>query len=246
MKEQIEEVISFLKETEVAGCITGSAMLGSFPGADVDVFVYSEGAFNKLLYCLYYNPNFLLLEPLEKWKFDEFSKKGESSLSKFGLISIKFKYNLSVDVNIVFKKAQKNAFDVIANFDLDIISTAYDIQTRQTLTLRENIGENVATWNKWNKAFYTNDTWDTWRIIRQFERCVKYHKRGYNVDLVVDKYIEICERLLDKENVFKSEKGTAHYEKVVEETEIVLAIFQEWKKTKEISEEDLLIIKTII
>lgn len=246
MKQQIANAIEFLKETDVAGCITGSCMLDFYPGQDIDVFVYSEGAFNKLLYCLFYNPMFLLIEPLEKWKFDEFSRKGESSLGKFGLISIKFKYNLAVDVNLVFKKAQKNAFDVIANFDLDIIATAYDIQTKQTLSLRENKADKVATWNKWNKAFYTNDTWDTWRLLRQFERCIKYHNRGYDVTELVDKYIEISERLLDKENVFTSEKGTAHYEKVINETKIIIEILKLWKETKEISEEDLLTLKTII
>ena len=71
MKEQISNVIDFLKGTDVAGCITGSCLLGYFEGQDVDVFLYNEGAFNKLLYCLYYNPMFLIIEPLEQWKFDE-------------------------------------------------------------------------------------------------------------------------------------------------------------------------------
>ena len=189
---------------------------------------------------------FLILDPLEQWKFDEFSKKGGSSLDKFGLISIKFKYNLSIDINIIFKKYNKNAFDVLSSFDLDIVATAYDIQTKQNLSLRENLGEKVATWNKWNRSFYTNDTWDTWRLLRQFERCIKYHKRGYDVTLVVDKYIEISERLLDKENVFKSDKGTAHYEKVVAETTIILEILKTWKETKEITKEELEILRTII
>ena len=248
MKKQIEDAIKFLKETDVAGCITGSALLEYYPDSnqDIDVFLYDEGAFNKLLYCLYYNPLFLIIEPLEQWKFDEFSKKGHSSLNKFGLISIKFKYNMSVDVNLVFKKYQKNAFDVISAFDLDIVAVAYDIQTKQELSLRENKGEKVATWNKWNNLFYTNDTWGTWRLLRQFERCIKYHDRGYDVTEVVDKYIEICEKLLDKDNVFKSDKGTAHFEKVTKETEIIVQILRVWKDTKKITPEELTMLKTII
>lgn len=246
MKEQIENAITFLKETDVAACITGSCMLDYFEGADIDIFTYNEGAFNKLLYCLFYNPQFLIVEPLEQWKFEEFSKKGHSSLDKFGLVSIKFKYNMCVDINVIFKKYNKTPFDVIASFDMDIVCKAYDIQTKKELDLREYLGDKVATWNKWNKMFYTNDTWDTWRLMRQFERCIKYHDRGYDVTAVVDKYIDICKRLLSKENVFKSDKGTAHYEKVVQETELILQILETWKETKTISPEDLQIIKTII
>ena len=41
MKEQISNVIDFLKGTDVAGCITGSCLLGYFEGQDVDVFLYN-------------------------------------------------------------------------------------------------------------------------------------------------------------------------------------------------------------
>ena len=134
MKEQISNVIDFLKGSDVNGCITGSCLLGYFEGQDVDVFLYNEGAFNKLLYYLYYNPMFLIIEPLEQWKFDEYTGRKQSTIDKFGLISIKFKYNMSIDVNIILKKGQHNIFDVLSAFDLDIIADGIDIKTQKRLS----------------------------------------------------------------------------------------------------------------
>jgi hypothetical protein len=148
-------------------------------------------------------------------------------------------------VNVVFKKFHKNIFDVLSNFDLDIIANGYDIKSKQYLLLRESTGKE-GTWNKWNTSYYKSDLWSCKRLLRQFSRVVKYTERGYNLESVTDKYISLIEEILDKDNIYKTEKGTIFYEKTQKEFEIVLKILQLWKKDKVMSKEDLLVMQTLI
>lgn len=245
MKEHIDNAIELLKKQEINGCITGSCLLDYFEGQDIDLFVYDKSSFNKLLFFMYYNPMFNILDPLEKHKFDEYVDNDKSSLEQLGLITIKFKYNLLVDVNVVYKKFNKTCFDVISNFDLDIIAQAYDIKTGKTISLRETKGFE-GTWNKWNPAFYKADFWSTKRLLRQFERVIKYTNRGYNLSSVTDKYIELIENILNIDNIYKTEKGTKYHNDNMEQFEVVLKILQAWKKDQKISEEALLTLKTLI
>lgn len=245
MKEQIDNAIELLKKQDVNGCITGSVLLDYFEGADIDLFMYDKSSFNKLLFFMHYNPMFTILDPLELHKFNEYINDDKSSLDSIGLISIKFKYNLCIDVNVVFKKFHKNIFDVLSNFDLDIIANGYDIKSKQYLSLRESTGKE-GTWNKWNTSYYKSDLWSCKRLLRQFSRVVKYTERGYNLDEVTDKYISLIEDILAKDNVYKSEKGTLFYDKTQKEFEIVLKILQLWKKDKVMSKEDLLVMQTLI
>ena len=245
MKEQIDNAIELLKKQDVNGCITGSVLLDYFEGADIDLFMYDKSSFNKLLFFMHYNPMFTILDPLELHKFNEYINDDKSSLESIGLITIKFKYNLCIDVNVVFKKFHKNIFDVLSNFDLDIIANGYDIKSKQYLSLRESTGK-TSTWNKWNTSYYKSDLWSCKRLLRQFSRVVKYTERGYNLDEVTDKYISLIEDILAKDNVYKSEKGTLFYDKTQKEFEIVLKILQLWKKDKVMSKEDLLVMQTLI
>ena len=245
MKEHIDNVISLLKKQDINACITGSCLLDYFENQDVDVFCYDKPSFNKLLFFMYYNPMFTILDPLEKHKFEDYINNDKSSLEQLGLITIKFKYNLLIDINVVFKKFQKNCFDVIANFDLDIIATGYDIKTGKTLSLRETTGM-IGSWNKWNTSFYKFDFWSIKRLLRQFERVVKYTDRGYDLTSVTDKYISIIETILKSENVYKSEKGTKYFDDTMEQFEIVLKILKIWKKDLKMDAVELLTLKTII
>lgn len=245
MREHINNAITILKEQDINGCITGSCLLDYFPDQDIDLFCYDTSSFNKVLFFMHYNPLFLILDPLEKHKFDEYINDNKSSLDKLGLITIKFKYNLCVDVNIIFKKFNKNCFDVISNFDLDIITTAYDIKTKQTLSLRETTGL-VGTWNKWNTSFYSTNFWNIKRLLRQFERTVKYTNRGYDLTSVTDKYIEIVENIIKTENYYKTTKGSDYFNDTIEQFEVTLKILKSWKKDLKITPEELLTIKTII
>lgn len=249
MEEQINDVVELLKQQDINGCITGSYMLGYHPdwNQDIDLFVYDKSSFNKLLFFCHYNSMFNILDPLELNKFQEYIDNEKSSLESLGLITIKFKYNLCIDVNIIYKKFYKNIFDVISNFDLDLIAQGYDIKTKQYLSLRQSTGME-GTWNKYNPVFYekANKFWSWKRLVRQFERVVKYTKRGYNLESVTDKYIEIIENAIKTENYYKSEKGTAYFEETIEQFEIVLKILKIWKEKQEISEINLLLLKQLI
>jgi hypothetical protein len=245
MREQINNALELLKKQDVNGCITGSVLLDYFEGADIDVFVYDKSSFNKLLFFMHYNPLFNILDPLEQHKFNEYINEDKSSLDSIGLITIKFKYNLCIDVNVVFKKFHKNIFDVLSNFDLDIIANGYDIKTGNYLSLRTTTGLE-GTWNRWNTSYYKCNLWSCKRLLRQFSRVVKYTERGYNLDSVTDKYISLIEEILDKDNIYKTEKGTIFYEKTQKEFEIVLKILQVWKVEKKMSPENLMVLQTLI
>jgi hypothetical protein len=133
----------------------------------------------------------------------------------------------------------------LSNFDLDIITTGYDIKTGRTISLRESTGLE-GTWNKWNNSFYKPDFWSTKRLLRQFERVVKYTNRGYDLSSVTDKYIELVENIISTENFYKSDKGTKYFEDTIEQFEIVLKILQAWKKDLKMTPEQQLILKTLI
>jgi len=247
MKQQFEEALNTIKAQNTDACIAGSAMLGYNEGwnQDIDVFCYNEQSFIELLYYMKYDKMFTILEPLEIHKMTEYLKERKSSLESIGLITIKFKWNLCIDVNIIYKKFQKNIFDCISAFDIDHIAQGFCLKTRQYLSLRTSTGLE-GTWNRWNTSYYKSDLWSTKRLLRQFSRVVKYTERGYNLDEVTDKYISLIEDILAKDNVYKSEKGTIFYEKVQKEFEIVLKILQLWKKGKVMTPENLIVLQTLI
>jgi len=247
MKQDFKNAFKLISALDINGCITGSYMLGYNKKwhQDLDVFCYDKSSFTALLYYMHYSPMFLILDPLEKHKFDEFTKSNKSSLDKLGLITIKFKYNLCIDVNIVYKEYQRNIFEVISNFDLDIICMGYDIKTKKTLNLRESTGM-TGTWNRWNKTFYDPDFWSIKRLLRQFERIIKYTDRGYDLTSAVDKYIELVRTILKTQNIYKTEKGTTFHENTMGQFKIVLKILTAYKKSGKTSPEELLILKTLI
>jgi len=242
MKEHIEYVIEYLKKQPIKGCITGSCLLGYFENQDVDLFVYDEKSFTKILFNLYYNNNFLILDPLEKWKLDQYLNK-EHGKAPFGITTIKFVYNTCIPVNIIFKKGCINAFSVLASFDIDIICKAYDIETRQYLDLSENLPNKQATWNKWNTNFYDPELWQIGRILRQLERVIKYHKRGYNTDAVCIKYIELIDEVQKFQNIFNSNNFSEKLAIRKNNTKVVKQICEVWLKTHEISDEQLELLK---
>lgn len=237
MKEQIENAKKWIIDQDVEGCLTGSSLLDYYEGQDVDIFCYNEAAFTKMIYSMYFSKLFLLIEPIEKWKFKEYTEKNSSSLKKFGMISIKFKYNMSVDVNVIFKKTANNIFAVLSSFDMNIIARGIDLKTKEMLDLSGGVSKD-ATWNKWNTAFYSVNLWETGRLLRQFQRCIKYYKRGYNTDLVVLKYKELLLGLLEYENIFKSERMDNKVSEMKKSGEILLKIFNTWLETHYLSEED--------
>ena len=243
MKKHIKKVVKWIKEQPIKGCITGSCMIGYFDNQDVDVFVYDEKSFNKILYAIEYNKDFQILDPLEKWKYDQYMTKNNDNFYKFGLITIKFTYNTCVDVNIILKKKCFNIFSVLETFDMDIIAKGYDIETKQFLDLSEKKGDKVVTWNKWNPVFYSSEVWQISRVLRQLERCFKYYKRGYNVDEVVKKYISLIEEIQNYTNIFSSESYTEQLKVRKDNTKIVKQICIKWLETHIITDEEIELLK---
>ena len=243
MKEHIDYIIEYLKQQPIKGCITGSSLLGFFPGQDVDLFVYDEKSFTKILFNLQYNSSFLILDPLEQWKLDQFINKEYNNKARFGITTIKFVYNTCIDVNIIFKKNCNNIFSVLSSFDIDIICKGYDIETRQYLDLTEKLPGNQATWNKWNTNFYDPELWQIGRILRQLERVIKYYKRGYNTDPVCIKYIELIDEVQKFQDIFNSNNFSESLKIRKSNSKIVKEICTIWLKTHEISDEQLELLK---
>lgn len=239
MKEQIDLAIKWIKKQPIKGCITGSCLLEYFEGQDIDVFVYDEKSFTKILFAMYHNDMFTILDPLERWKFEQYISKNDSTFFKFGLITIKFNYNTCIPINIILKKRCRDVFSVLSTFDLDIICKGYDIETKQYLDLSEHKEGKVATWNKWNTTYYSEEIWAISRILRQLSRCFKYHRRGYNTDEVIIKYIELITKLQDFESIFSSENFNEKLKITQENTIILKQICELWLKTHEISDEQL-------
>lgn len=251
MKQQFDNVLKYIKEDlDVDGCITGSIMLGYMPdqNQDIDLFVYSETAFTKAIYALYYNPMFLILEPMEKWKFDDWTNNPyRGSLKKLGLVSIKFKYNMCIDVNIIFKEKNHSIFDVLSSFDMDIISSGYEISTKQTLDLSNGSQQSkIASWNKWNKTFYTPNIWTVSRILRQFLRIQKYTDRGYDCTPMAYKYIEILKDAINYESIFNSDKVSEKIDSIKLNGTILIQIIEKWLKVKTLTKEEIVLIDELI
>jgi hypothetical protein len=246
MKKQINDVIEWVKQQPIHGCITGSCLLDYFEGQDVDIFVYDEKSFTKIMYAMHYNDMFQILDPLEKWKFDQFINKNESTFFKFGVLTIKFTYNTCIPVNIILKKKCNNIFSVLSSFDLDIISKGYDILSGQYLNLSQNLPDKKATWNKWNTTYYSEEIWEINRILRQLQRCFKYHNRGYNTDAVVIKYIELIDRIQEVNNIFSSQNFDEKLKITKANTMIVKKLCETWLETHKITDEELELLITKI
>lgn len=246
MKEQFEEVIKWIRSLKyVRGCITGSSLLEIFEDShqDVDVFVYDEQSFNEIFYAMLYNPMFTVLDPIENWKTGKFRNNG-NTFYKTGIQTIKFTYNTCVQVNIILKKKATNIYEVLSSFDLDIVCRGIDLESGQLLDLTNGSTiTKIASWNKINTAFYDPEIWEISRVLRQFERIVKYHKRGYNTDEVALKYIELIDSIQEYQNIFNSDNFTEKLKITKENTKIMKQILEKWLETHEISDDTLELVK---
>lgn len=244
MKEQINNLVEYIKTINIKGCITGSCMLDYFENQDVDVFCYNEKSFTKLYYTLRLDPMFQILDKLELWKANSFEEKNFDSKGFSGITTIKLMYNTCVPVNIILKKSATSIFNVLSSFDMNIIAKGYDLETKQYLDLSDGSQiTKIANFNKWNPAFQSTEIWQISRILRQIERLVKYHKRGYNTDAVALKYIDMINTLQEYESIFNSENFNDKLKITQSNTLIVKKICEEWIKTHEISEEALVILQ---
>jgi len=239
MKKQVNDAINWVKEQPIKGCITGSCLLDYFEGQDVDIFCYDEKSFNELCFAMHYNSMFTQLDPLEKWKWDQYRTKNNSTFYKFGLITIKFNYNTCVEINVILKKRCKDIFSVLSSFDLDIICKGFDLETKQYLDLSQHLPDKKTTWNRWNTTYYSDEIWAISRVLRQLNRCFKYYKRGYNTDDVIKKYVELLNKLQKYESIFNADTFNEKLKITQENTIIVKQLCEIWLETHEISDEQM-------
>lgn len=241
MKEQQQALIAYIKSlNDIRGCITGSSLLPDYQeGSDVDVFLYDVKAFTKLYYTLINNPMFTILDPMEQWKAKMFENQEEKPYNKFGLTTIKLCYNTCIDVNIILKKNCSNLFSVLSSFDLDLISLGYCLVAKQTLDLTNgSVNSKIVSWNKWNPMYTSDEVWAISRVLRQFQRCIKYTKRGYNTDAVTLKYLELIDNIEKYESIFSSENFNEKLALTKANTLIMKQIMKVWLDTHTISEEE--------
>ena len=248
MKEQQQKAIEYLKTLDVEGCITGSCLLDYFEGSDIDIFAFNEAAFTKLLYTLKFNPMVTMLDKKEIWKLEDWCNSSyKGSIKKMGIITLKFYWNLSIPINIVYKEKCNNVFSVLESFDMSIICKAIDLKTKQVLDLTDNTGETkIADFNKWNKSFYSCNIWSVGRILRQLERCFKYYARSYQTDLVVLKYRSILEEMMEYENIFDSLTVSEKISSVKQNSLVLIKIIDVWLETHKISESELELLRLTV
>jgi hypothetical protein len=244
MEENQKQAIQWIKDQKIKGCLTGSCLLGYFENSDVDFFAYTEASFTQMFYTMYHNPMFQILDPLESWKAANFIERKLDNYNKTKLITIKFHFNTCIPVNIIYKSHCTDGYSVISSFDMDVITKCYDTFIQQEIDLTYgSVESKIVSWNKHNQNFYDPALWQISRILRQLERVVKYHKRGYSTDAVVHKYIELIDQVQNFENIFSSNNFSETLKIKKSNTKIVKKICQKWLETHEISDEQLELLK---
>jgi hypothetical protein len=252
MEEQFESLIEIVKKQPIKGCITGSILLGYFfeeeSLQDVDVFVYDDKSFQKLLFFCHHSPLFHILDPLEQWKFDQYINRNDTSINKIGLVTIKFMYNLTIPLNITIKKNCTNILSVLSSFDMDIICNGFDIETQQYLDLTYGSTiTKVANYNRWNPHFKSNEIWQISRLLRQSERVFKYSKRNINTDNMAKLYIELADKVQEHNSIFSN---AVSYNESLNNTKknaiIIKEILNVWLVTHTLSKKEQELLKTKI
>ena len=64
MKENIDNLLKYLKNQNWRACITGSVFLDYFEDQDIDVFAYDERSITNIIYTLLNNKMFQLIDPI--------------------------------------------------------------------------------------------------------------------------------------------------------------------------------------
>jgi len=215
-------------------------MLGEYwDGMDVDFFAYNKPSFTQMFYAMWHHPDFQILDKLELWKAEKFMSQ-DNDFYKVGIQTIKFHYNTCIEVNIILKKNANDIFAVLSSFDMDLIAVGYDTYLEQTLDLSGDSHETkIASPNKWNPQFLNDEAWAISKILRQLTRVFKYHKRGFNTDNMVHKYIELIDIMQKHQDIFNSNSYSEGLKIRKKNTKIIKQICEVWLDTHEITEQQI-------
>ena len=247
IKEQMNETIKLLKELDINGCITGSSMInGDYDNwesqPDIDLFVYArpqlQYAANMLIQVYGFKP----LSDGERWKIDRlnnFERKKKMPVETLKVVKD------GIIVNISYKEGKNNIFAVLASFDMSIIMVGYDIRKHVMLDLRCKNDMMVPEDpdNQWsNDINVANpnplrdqdvDMYGVEMWVRQFSRVIKYWNRGFDTRPMAQFYIELINGVLEKGQLFNTEKSENVYREFVETYEPLRDKMVQWLKAKE-------------
>jgi hypothetical protein len=211
-RASVNETIEFIKQLSwdfepIQGCISGSCLLPDsemFEDSDIDVFVYNYTELIRVVTLL--NSQMMPLNNIERLKLKNLYQN-KSSLKKIGLTSHKFNYN-GKTINVIYKKGCHNLLDVLSSFDIDIVCKGIDLQTLQMLDLTYgSVQKRKAGHNRWNTK-ETADVFSIFRCVSQYERCIKYISRGYDMQDVIEFYLCIIDEALAFEMVTDKQTET--------------------------------------
>lgn len=226
LKEKTDKLFDVLSESDIDGCITGSCMLDDYSPddwcgtPDVDVFVYSEAELVRVTALAVHAMGMGYGTGSEQSAMQEQAKlkmlRTSGANRRYGVTSYKFNKD-GVVLNVSYKTVRIdgkvvplfNAHSVLLSFDMSIIMQGYDIPSHSIIDLRVG-SPKVAVPN----PFRDHDcmSWDVAKWVRQFDRVVKYYKRGYDTRPMARFYLEMIDGCLAMGRVFDSEKSKESYE----------------------------------
>lgn len=222
--DDYKKLIKEIQETDINGCITGSAMwcldtdISSW-NADVDVFAYGPEAFIDAVAQARYSLGFKFSSNGEEWKWNRCVKRGINLKASQGypVCTIKLTRDGSPELNISLKPHQDSVTDVLTVFDCTQIMVGYDIRKKIYLDYRD-----MWTGDKWigmlnplrdqDAEAYTVKKW-----LRQTDRLQKYHDRGFNMELATIGYVKMIDQVLQTGSLFQTEKSLDFYEECTKE-----------------------------
>jgi hypothetical protein len=235
LNKEIHDTIELLKTTGIRGCITGSSMLDAdfdtwAETPDVDVFVFSAEQLVYAIDMLEFKYGFRPLSDGEEWKIERIRWKGIQKNAS--LQTVKMVGPQEVCVNLTWKYGKTTLADVLASFDMTIIMKGYDIRNGYTLDLTDVCGnKRVASPNPMREQdcdMYGVEMW-----VRQFSRVIKYWNRGFDTRPMAQFYIELINGVLEKGQLFNTEKSENVYREFVETYEPLRDKMVQWLKAKE-------------
>ena len=130
---------------------------------------------------------------------------------------------------------------------MDIICKGYDLQSEQYLDLT---GESTLTKkvniNKWNNSFHSSELWEVSRVLRQLERCFKYHERGFDTDNIVNHYIKLIDNIDKHESIFDSLQYNERLKNSKEINAVIRNICTTWLSDHKISDDERVLLQKTI